>query len=212
MEPAWVQVGAVFRWSHDDRPMRVLVHDRDVVMYDAWWPHLDAWGLADVQLIRKERIGYYVALASTLAEHASYVRLDPLTDDEVGIHRPDLPVAVGQCAAICWPSKVPEAAARFAQDWRAAGCPDGAMLQAPEVYLYPFGPDGGVWAVAGARVQAANGTAFTAEELLFKAAVIQAPFISDAAPTQGIGIYRDGLYRGIPTYYLGGFESRLHAA
>ena len=120
MEPAWVQVGAVFRWSHDDRPMRVLVHDRDVVMYDAWWPHLAAWGPADVQHIRNERIGYYVALTATLAEHASSVRLDPLTDDEVAIHRPDLPFAIGQCAAISWPSQVPEAAARVRAG--LAGC------------------------------------------------------------------------------------------
>jgi hypothetical protein len=207
-----VQVGAVFRWSHDDRPSRVLVHDRDVVMYDAWWPHLGNWGLADVQLLRKKRIGYYVALTATLAEHASYVRLDPLTDHEAAIHRPDLPFAIGQCVAISWPSEVPGTAAEFAEDWRAAGCPDGGMVRAPDVYLYPFGPDGEVWAAAGARVQAANGTVFPVEELLFKAAAVQAPFISGTAPTQGIGIYRDGLYRGIPAYYLGGFESRLHAA
>ncbi len=212
MEPAWVQVGAVFRWSHDDRPGRVLVHDRDVVMYDTWWPHLRRWGLADMQLTRKDRLGYYVALTSTLAEHASYVRLEPLTDDEAAIHRPDLPFALGQCAAISWPSKVPGRAAEFAQDWRAAACPDAATVAAPEVYLYPFGPDGGIWAVAGARVQAANGTAFTIEELLFKAAAIQAPLLGDTAPTQGVGIYRDGLHRGLPAYYLWGFQSRLHAA
>lgn len=159
-----------------------------------------------------QRVGYYVALTSTLAEQASYVRLDPLTDDEVAIHRPDLPFAACRCAAVSWPSKVPRTAAELAEDWRAAGCPDAAVVPAAEVYLYPLGPDGGTWAVAGARVQAANGTAFTTEELLFKAAAIQAPFTSDTAPVRGIGIYRDGVYRGIPSYYLGGFESRLHAA
>jgi hypothetical protein len=202
----------VFRWSHDDRPMRVLLHDRDVVMYDAWWPHLGAWGLADLRRIRRRRIAYYVALTSTLAERASYVRLDPLTDEEVAIHRPDLPFAVGQCAGISWPSEIPRTAGELAEDWRAAGCADVAVLRAPEVYLYPFGPDGGVWNVAGARVRAADGAAFTAEELLFEAATMQAPFIDDAAPIQGIGIYRDGLFRGIPSYYIGGSESRLHGA
>ena len=207
-----MQVGAVFRWSHDDRPMRVLLHDRDVAMYDAWWPHLGAWGLADVRRIRRQRIAYYAALTSTLAERASYVRLDPLADEEVAIHRPDLPLAAGQCAAISWPSTAPGTAAEFAEDWRAAGCPDGAMLRAPEVYLYPFGPDGEVWNAAGSRVRAANGGTFTAEELLFEAAAIQAPFISGTAPIRGMGIYRHGLFRGIPSYYLGGSESRLHTA
>lgn len=204
-----MKVGAVYRWSHDDRPMRVLVHDSDVVMYDAWWPHLDNWGLANIQEIRKQRISYYVTTASTLAEKATYVRLDPLTDDELAIHRPDLPFAFGQCAAISWPSEVPGTTAWLAENWRTAGCPNGAMLQASEMYLAPFGPQGGV--KAGVRVKAANGTAFTVEELILKAAAVQAPFIGDAVPAQGIGIYRSGLQRGIPAYYLWGSESRLHA-
>lgn len=207
-----MQAGAVFRWSHDDRPMRVLLHDGDVAMYDAWWPHLRTWGLARAQRTGMQRVGYYAALTSTLAAHSSYVRLEPLTGEEVALHRPDLPLAACRCAAVSWPSRVPGTASELAKGWRAAGCPDAAVLRAPEAYLYPLGPDGAVWAVAGARVRAADGTAFTSEELLFEAATIQAPFLAGAATVRGVGIYRDGLYRGIPSYYLGGFESQLHAA
>ena len=48
MEPSQFDLGAVFRWAHDDRPMRILMHDDEVVMYDAWWPHLEAWGMTDL--------------------------------------------------------------------------------------------------------------------------------------------------------------------
>jgi hypothetical protein len=161
------------------------------------------------RVLNSYRISYYVTTASTLAEKATYVRLDPLTDDELAIHRPDLPFAFGQCVAISWPSEVPGTTAGLAESWRAAGCPNGAMLPASEVYLAPFGPQGGV--KAGVRAKAANGTAFTVEELIWRAAAVQAPFIGDAVPAQGIGIYRSGLQRGILAYYLWGFESRLHA-
>jgi hypothetical protein len=82
-------------------------------------------------------------------------------------------------------------------------------LNASEIYLYPFGPKGGH--KAGVRVQADNGTAFTIEELIWKAAAVQAPWIGEVVPVQGVGIYRSGLQRGIPAYYLWGHESRLHS-
>ena len=176
--------------------MRVLVHDSDVVMYDAWWPHLDNWGLADVQEIRKQRISYYVTTAATLAEKATHVRLDPLTSDELAIHRPDLPFAFGQCAAISWPSEVPGTTARLAENWRTAGCPNAAMLQASEVYLAPFGPKGGV--KAGVRVKAANGTAFTVEELIWKAAAC-----SEAFPPTTYGASRASCTPTLPLRHVG---------
>ncbi|HEY0227951.1 MAG TPA: hypothetical protein VGC05_16525 [Mycobacterium sp.] len=68
MESSEIRPGAVFRFAHDDRPQRVLLCGSDAVMYDAWWPHLDGWGLADLDAIKRKRIAYYVTTASTLAE------------------------------------------------------------------------------------------------------------------------------------------------
>lgn len=211
MERTWVEVGAVYRWSHDDRPCRVLIHDTDVVMYDGWWPDLEDWGLAKLQEIKRQRINYYVTLISAVMEKATYLRTEPLTDDEVAMHRPDLPFSLAQCAAMQWPAELPRTAADLAERWRAAGCLDagaGATLNASEIYLYPFGPKGGQ--KAGVRVKADNGTAFTTEELIWKAATLQAAHIGNVLPTQGVGLYRTGLHRGIPGYYLWGNESQLH--
>ncbi|ORV54597.1 hypothetical protein AWC05_18605 [Mycobacterium florentinum] len=38
LDPSKIELGAVFRFPHDDRPNRVLRHDGDIVMYDVWWP------------------------------------------------------------------------------------------------------------------------------------------------------------------------------
>ena len=48
-----VEVGDVFQWSHDSRPVRVLLYDAGIVMYDGWWPQLDDWGPADLQMVRR---------------------------------------------------------------------------------------------------------------------------------------------------------------
>jgi hypothetical protein len=206
--PSWVEPGAVFRWSDGDRPMRVIVHDGDVVMYDAWWPHLENWGLADLESLKRKRVSYYVVIASVLTEKATYVRSEALTGDERAVHRPDLPFAVVQDAVLSWPSEIPGTSTWPDGVCDADGCPEGTGLQASEIYLSPFGPKGG--SKTGVRVKAANGTAFTVEELLQKAAAVEAPHVGDVLPVHGVGIYREGLQRGIPAFYLWGAESRLH--
>ena len=79
---------------------------------------------------------------------------------------------------------------------------------ASEAYLQPFGPKGG--GRTSVRVKADNGTSFRWDELVWKASVLQAPFIRAGASAQGVGIYRSGLNRGIPAYYLWGAQSQTH--
>ncbi|WP_406081291.1 hypothetical protein [Micromonospora sp. NBC_00858] len=207
MDPSWVEAGAVFRWPDRDGLMRALVHDGAVVMYDAWWSHLGNWGLADPQKVKQGRVSYYVVHSSVLAEKATFVRSEPLTADERAVHRPDLPFAVAQSARLSWPAEVSQTPAWAAEFCATTGRLEGAGLQTPEVYLCPFGPKGG--SKAGVRVRADNGTSFTAEELIRKAATIQAPNVGDAVPVHGVGIYRLGLQRGVPAFYLWGVESRM---
>jgi hypothetical protein len=217
MEEARIEVGAVLQWTHDaqqtwrvrdEPPFRVLAHDSGVVMYDAWWPHLDNWGLANLGEAKKRRINYYVVTASTLVEKAAFIRSEPLTDAEVSFHRPDLPFAAVQCQALSWPAEASRSAAALARNWRCAGCSEAQPLVASEVYLFPFGPKGGER--AGVRIKADNGTSLSSDELAWKASVAQAPFIRAGAQVQGVGIYRSGLNQGIPAYYLWGSQSRMH--
>jgi hypothetical protein len=179
MDASEIEPGAVFRFPHDDRPNRVLLHDSDVVMYDVWWPHLDGWGLAHLEAITRQRINYYVTTVSTIREKATYLRSDPMSADERVVHRPDLPFAVIQDPAISWSSDNP---GRLTES--------RSELKASPIYLSPFGPSGGT--KAGVRVVADNGASFTAEELFRKAQAAQARHVSDVMPTAGVGIYRSG--------------------
>jgi hypothetical protein len=197
MDTSEIEPGAVFRFPHDDRPNRVLLHDNDVVMYDAWWPHLDGWGLADLGAIKRQRISYYVTTVSTVLERARFLRLDPLSADEWAVHRPDLPFAAVRDTALTWSSE---------NTGRLAEARSG--LDAPRIYLLPFGPGGGT--KAGVGVVADNGSSFTAGELFRKAQTVQARHVNDLMPVAGVGIYRSGLQRGLPAFYLWGSVSRLH--
>lgn len=197
MDGSTIKPGAVFRFPHDDRPNRILLHDGDVVMYDVWWPHQNGWGMADLAAVARKRFAYYVTTAATLLEKATLLRSDPLTDDERAVHRPDLPFAAVQDAALTWSSD-----------------PGGRLngrrpdLAASPIYLSPFGPGGGT--KKAQRVVADNGSSFSAEELFGKAQAVQAPHLGDESPVTGVGIYRSGLQRGLPEFYLWGSVSRLH--
>ncbi|WP_422747146.1 hypothetical protein [Micromonospora sp. WMMD1219] len=212
MEPSQFDLGAVFRWAHDDRPMRILMHDDEVVMYDAWWPHLEAWGMTDLKDLRRGRVDYYAATLSALSKRATYVRTEPLTAGESGIHRPDLPLSAGCCADVDWPKQAPGTVRLLAETAGFADClnKDGdTSVSASELYLYPFSSRGGQ--KRAVRIEAEDLTAFTLDELLWRAADAQAPFVGDKLPVRGIGLYRSGLQRGIPAYYLWGSASRLHS-
>jgi hypothetical protein len=141
MDVSKIEPGAVFRFQRDDRRNRVLLHDGDVVMYDVWWAHLGGWGLADLDAIKRRRINYYVTTVSTVLEKATYLRSNPLSVGERAVHRPDLPFAAVQDAAISWSSDI---TGRLTQA--------RSELNTSRIYLFPFGPRGG--AKAGVRIVA----------------------------------------------------------
>jgi hypothetical protein len=56
-----------------------------------------------------------------------------------------------------------------------------------------------------------DGSAFTEAELLTKARILQAPFVGDIRLTEGVGIYRAGIKKRLPSYYIWGARSRADA-
>jgi hypothetical protein len=180
MEASELRPGSVFAFPSPNatEPHRALLVNQDVVMYDAWQPHLGSWGMADPARVRRGTWSYYVTLASTALEKARYLRSEPLSPQEEALHRPDLPFAIGQDTAASWRSdrtSAPETAPNASAD--------DVVIAVAQVYLSPFGPRGGH--LRAARVQAANGSSLTVDELIRKAAAVQAAHNKDDQPTAG---------------------------
>jgi hypothetical protein len=133
---------------------------------------------------------------ATLLDRATYLRSAPLSADETAVHRPDLPFVAARDPAVSW--------ADGAEKITAAR----SRLMASAIYLLPFGPGGGT--KAGVRVTADNGSSFPPEELFGKARAVQARHLGNAVPVAGVGIYRSGLQRGLPAFYLWGAVSQVH--
>jgi len=204
VDASWITVGAVFRLPHDERPNRIVVHDDGVVMYDCWLPHRSAWSMADLSEIRRQTITYYIITASGLSAKADHLRDEPLTADEEALHRPDLPFGAVRRHGLSWPSGK-GGMTTFAADFPV----DTVAVDAPEIYLSPFGPKGG--SQRHVRIGADDRIRFTAGELIREAAHVQAPHLGPDTIVEGVGIYRSGLHRGRPSFYLWGAMSRFES-
>ena len=201
MSPETLQIGAVLQPDWDERPFRVIAFDDRDVMYDCWWPHKAEWCFASLS----GTIAYYRVPCELMLERCAYLRTEPLTQIELDVHRPDLPLRIATSAQVEWPDPSRLEAFRTTLPSLESRAP----LPATKLYLCPFGPKGGV--KAGVLVKPEDGHAFGVAELLSFAAAIQAPLLRGARLTRGVGLFRLGIQRRVPSYYLWGYQSRADA-
>lgn len=195
MTPSQITLGAVFETNSSPYQMRVIAHDETVVMYDTWWPHRGAWAMSGL------RVGTsYCRMPRSLMESgAKYVRLDPLSERELQVHRPDLPFAVAQREDLSW----------YDQPWPTSVFGTEPVLSVGAIYLAPFGPRD--TSKSSSLITAKNGAWFSEDELLARAMELQRPLLGNIRLTDGVGIYRAGIRNKTPSYYIWGARSRLGA-
>ncbi|WP_173346109.1 hypothetical protein [Pseudoduganella dura] len=205
MNPSDLHVGAVFQREWDSCPIRVIAFDDEQVMYDCWWPHIPGWGIDSLN----RTISYYRLPLSLLLKKSTYLRTDEYTEVELCIHRPDLPFGFARFADLEWPSIPPVAEDDFPghTSFMAGVEASNPLLHTEKLYLHPFGPKGSV--KPGVLLESENPTGFTVDEVLWHAARLQAPHLREIKVTTGVGIYRSGIQRKLPSYYIWGAKSRM---
>jgi hypothetical protein len=194
-----LHVGSVLQPDWDERPIRVMAFDDHEVMYDSWWPHDSSWGFASL----KGKFSYYRIPRGLLVERCRYLRDEPLSEDEVAAHRPELPLRLAISAELEWPfaPELPSFLSLISSLVSSAPLPTGKL------YVSPFGPKGS--SKKSILVEPDRGGAsFPVGELLARAAAIQAPLLTPERPTLGIGLFRLGIQNRIPSYYLWGSKGR----
>jgi hypothetical protein len=200
-----ISVGSVVQPDWDSRAHRILLMDQIQVLYDIWWSHAHEWGFSSLS----GEGHYYCLPTSLLRGRATVLRSEPLTDIERAIHRPDLPLRLLRSPSMQWSKDQYQNMSHFIgahqTDIEHLGISDADVaLDAPEVFLTPFGPGGRI--KRGVRLKALNGRSFSSIELLWRAYEVQAP--QHRASTTGIGMYRAGFKSKAPVFYLWGSDDR----
>jgi hypothetical protein len=199
-----LELGAVLQPEWDSRPIRVLAFDAEQVMYDSWLSDASMWGIDSLS----RRISYYRTLTSFVLNRSHYLRTEEYTEQERSVHRPDLPFSFAKFHSLEWPMTCPASANDFPHIFpKPVDAKVGELvLDAPRIFLEPFGPKGGP--KPSVLITAENKTSFTVEEVLWQSARLQFQHLRDDRIVDGVGIYRSGIQRGLPSYCVWGAKSR----
>ncbi len=187
-----LKIGEIYRTEWDERPFRVIGYDDIEVFYDCLWPHDNSWTFSGNF---KKKCYFYRTSAPLFIAKSKPIDYSPITEEEQKTFRPDLPIRVCRSKEYNWNNfNVPTFEVFNKQ---AKNLTD--IIQTDKLVLIPYGNKGGL--KKGTIVNADNSKFFVASELIWKAKELQEAVNNQIS--NGIGIYRLGFEKGLPSYYIG---------
>lgn len=191
-----LKVGGIYQTTWDASPWRVIGFDAMEVFYDCLWSHNQQWSFASNL---KKKCFFYRMSSSLFSGNSHLLEILEISPEERNVFQPNLPLRLGRIKSFQWSSFPYESFGQFLED--ANGIHDWALetVECARLVLIPSGPKGGL--KKGVVVEARNGQAFSATELIWKAYQIQDGV--NCSENGGIGIYRLGFQHGLPSYYIG---------
>ena len=187
-----LKLGGVYNWSGNIN--RVIGFDEIEVFYDSLWTHNNSWTFSGNF---KKMCYFYRTSSSLFAEQSIQTDFLPLTEEEENAFRPDLVIRLGRIKELSWNNIKATDLNSFTKGLN----PDvqKEKLQTNKIVLIPYGNKGGL--KKGTIISADNSEYFECAELLWKAKTVQEAVSNQLS--NGIGLYRLGFEKGLPSYYIG---------
>jgi hypothetical protein len=193
-----LKLGGIYRTEWDDRPFRVIGFDDIEVFYDCLWPHDNSWTFSGNF---KRKCYFYRTSSLLFASKSELIEYVPLTEQEQNSFRPDLPMRMGRTKELNWNDFKGNNYSGFMDSLKLMN--DNAFLmqtlQTNKIILIPYGNKGGL--KKGIEIIADNFEYFECSELIWKAKDVQESVNNQIS--NGIGLYRIGFEKGLPSYYIG---------
>jgi hypothetical protein len=181
---------------------KVLAFDDIEVLYDEWHTVANKW-LFD----KFKGKGYFSRMPSDFfINSSSLIEVEQFSKTHIQKYRPDLPLRFGRIADLSWESQFFENMEDYQEYLKTKV--DTSLTEllpdTPEMVLYPYGSKGALR--KGQAIKASNGKAFTTLEALWQANNLQSEYVK--SKSNGIGLYRLGIEKGLQSYYIGEFHDR----
>ena len=134
--------GGVYKTELSPNPVRIIACDSNQVFYDTWWEHTNDWGYRDSL---KRKVFFYRSSPDRFLTSSIFLRIEPLTDIEQKIYRPDLPFSVCRNTQLSWTDEMFSTLDEYKRylSGRSINANDFTGLNISEIILVPFGPKGG---------------------------------------------------------------------
>jgi hypothetical protein len=183
-----MNLGDVFITEWDNSTVKVIGLDEFQVFYDAYTPHDNKWIFSENF---NKTCYFYTAERIAFEQKSLFKGNEPLTDRELHYFQPELPFRLGRYSSISWDMDV-EGSLNNTNE---------PVLKANKIFLRPFGKNGTF--KKASLLTSVNSEGFYEEELILSAQQLQMD--TGNAASNGIGIFRLGIEKGLPLYYIGSF-------
>jgi hypothetical protein len=184
-----MKLGEIYKANWDGSVMRVIGFDEHEVLYDGYWEHDNSWTFASNL---KKKCSFYRTSRNIFDEKAKLIDFKELTNEEYDIFRPDLAIRTCRIKNASWSDS----------DFNLEGIDSNfELIKSGQIWLFPSGTNGSL--KKGEIVKSSNNKEIGVSELLKSAKRIQESV--NPRKSNGIGIYRTGIYKQIPSYYIGEF-------
>lgn len=197
MKNTTLQLGGIYLTESDKRAFRIIAFDDVEVLYDCLWSD-NEWMFSSNMT---KKCSFYRYPSKLFLERSQLIDYLPLSQTEIHTFRPDLPLRAGRTKAFDWNNFKTTKYKEFQDLFREAN-KDNMTVQnilTDKIVLIPLGNKGGL--KKSVIVTAKNQTFFEVTELLWKAKELQETVNSTIS--NGIGIYRMGIEKSLPSYYIG---------
>lgn len=192
-----LKLGGIYKIKWDERPFRVIGFDEIEVFYDVQFFE-DIWSFSGNF---KQKCYFYRTFAYSFISNSKAIGFEPLNEQEHNIYRPDLPLRVCRSKEINWNKMdiltFDDIFNTIEKLSDKSFCND--KIQTNKIVLIPHGNKGGL--KKGTIIHSNNEKYFEASELIWKAKELQEAVNKQIS--KGIGIYRLGYEKGLPSYYIG---------
>jgi hypothetical protein len=195
--------GGVYKTNFSEEPIRILRFDDIEVFYDSYWSSLNKWTFAS----SLKRSGTYYRLSTDFfLKNTTFLRYQPLTTEEIDTFRPDLPNRLCRNKQMYWTDKIFDNLDDYKTYASQFGCDtsDNVVLPVPSITLNPFGAKGRITSLKSTLIASVDKSGFSCIELLWLANNLQAEH-SKHIVDKGVGIYRSGHSKKVPSYYIWGY-------
>jgi len=182
-------LGGIYKTKFDPRSLRIIGLDEFEVFYDCLWSNVK-WTFSGNF---KVNVTFYRMPVDLFASNSDFIEKISLSEIEHKYFRPDLPMRFGRVKDLSWNTITSEELAHIKSSFK------GMTLDTDKIILIPIGQKGAM--KKGTLIESHN--ALTIIDIIKKAITIQTEVNNQQ--TNGIGIYRLGYGKGLPTYYIGEF-------
>lgn len=194
-----LEIGGIYKCDWDERPFRVIGLDEHEVFYDCMWSD----GLWTFSGNFKKKCHFYRTSVKRFKNNLLPLDFLPLSEEEFKFFRADLPMRFGRSELYNWNDFKMDNFYDFKNELytNTNNFKSEEILYTDRIILIPYGIKKGF--LKGLLTCADNNSFFNLAELIWKAKQIQEAV--NHSKSEGIGIYRLGTEKGIPSYYIGGY-------